>query len=1234
MNQPATPTLLRPDDLAALAQWLRAHDMRIHSGQAIAAARLLAQRGQLPSPAKLAPWLAPVFCTSEAEQIRFAALYTGWLEQSRFAPEAPPPPPPPPRRKSLVQRAPVTLWAAILTLLVLLMAGLLWECRQHSTIIAVTGDGKLLRDAEIVVSKPGLWLASRDDGRQVLHYRHWSLPFKVYASDPAFMDGNALAVASQELKAAQPALELALLSPPAPPRPDTSKAAYGLLVDSRPAIVIPLKAEPPGNPDMHINAASLTGIIVVLMASLAWWLYTAARRRGFLERLPKQEDLAHMLLSYPTAPALPAYAGDLRYLSREMRRRRATPSRTLDISATLAATLRAGGMPMPVLGSRSEPDYLVMVDSTGSADHQAHLSDEVIRAFLTHGVALERYEFDGDPRFSVHAPLDRPPQQSGTQSLDTLQHRHPAARLIIFSDGNAMIDSYTGKPAAWLDCLTAWPSPVLITPQPRHLWTLREWLLASTGLVILPLDGQGLRQLSGILRHEVSRYGAGASARSRSRPAYLRETDLLLDRNALDDKALGALLDALAADLKQDGLAWLAACAVFPEIHWPVTLAVGDAVQSLPKDDRARQQSKARGLPTPQRQAHYAQKLAQLSRLPWMRLGFMPDWLRVALLNRLAPETERAVRMKLDQLLAGVTERVLKERPQAVLEIAVSPARRAWMDVWAGLRAWRTRQPAPDTTDDAIFLKFMSGPQKNLTVAAGKALVRLFYRHGVPLGGPRLWPLGLALSATAVIAVLFPPVQLFSRVHPAGVTRSRPALIAIDSRGTRMAVADVNGTVALTPIPPIPATSAASLCSTAAGFGTPYMLSFDGSGSVQLLSSDHDKLRNTTISADCKITRQMPVRLSLATGYQSGRLQTANVTSLPQADGKLLCATTSEWGTLVGLQRKFVDKVLLDGQDRAIDCAFARDGKSMVIAVNREELLRIDVSGGPTKVLKRYAAPVAGVIAALTHGEYSELPGVVMADGSLWLFNEQSWQQYTSKDASPPFAASADKLAYAYTTVAGGIDVFRISTSSIQVEKDGKAGNSSTRALVITRPAIIHNLPTSLSGLEAEKQASSAPAVNAGTTANDNKDQTSAGTSTTPATSPPVSEVLSAISSSTENGIRSLFTSTIYFDTSQRSLSRAQSMQLDQLIEKIQNIKLSTITLKATIGNISSFDEITALEQRMQQLVRNYLIAHGISADSIVTEAVSLPSGTRAAQKLEFGRLDIEVRSLPFRPEG
>jgi formylglycine-generating enzyme required for sulfatase activity len=674
--------MFSPDDIADLGLCLRGEGFAVSSAQLIACGRLVhgSRRfdAALVGSPGFARYLGPVFCQDQDQQRRFALVYRAWL----------------------LQRG---LWAGdeVAATQAGGAGGLAGE-RAGTHARGALAQGPLL----VVLALVGalliaglLWLAGHQDGAG--------------KNRPAAQgEVNKTQIAGNQ--AAQQQLA------PAPEAPG-------------------FKPQARFEKQYRLDPLSCAILASLLAGSLGWWLFHTLRRRGFLQRLPADSDSADMCLQSSNVKPLAVLVNDLRQVGNGLRRRQVVASRVLDLPATLQATVRAGGMARLVFGSKVEPDYLVLVDKTGQGDHQARLFDEMIAALHAQQVQIERYEFDSDPRRVRHAPLTGAPALPGLQSLERLASRHPDARLIVFSDGRGLIDPYTGQAQPWLPLLCAWQRPVLVTPQAQARFGVREWLLGRAGLVLLPLDGDGLQILGGLFDSERAITPVPDVARGQRRALYLKDQDLLLDRISPDPEFIARLLDALKADLGEDGMAWLAGCAVYPELHWGLTLQIGQSLLA--------QAGKVQGAPaaaTPWQirdRARYAACLAQLVRLRWLRVAYLPDWLRAALLADLPADCTQVLHGSIQGFLANVVE--AHARGDA-LHVVVPSRAGAWRDAWRGLRTWLRPQVREAVAEDKVFLRFMSKPKRGLLLAAGERVTQLLFRHGVPLAGPGVLPLVLA----------------------------------------------------------------------------------------------------------------------------------------------------------------------------------------------------------------------------------------------------------------------------------------------------------------------------------------------------------------------------------------------------------------------------------------------------------------------------------------------------------
>lgn len=795
--------MLRPEHLADLAQWLRQeHRVVVSPAQLNDAASLLlsAPLSGVAVPA-LGRWLAPVMCSTRRQQDQFPQRYAAWLAQSGIAePGALLAVGGQGRRRDAGQTTThpdkARAWwrwllAAMFTVVLVAGAGLSVQHWWPQVVEVVVIDAEGAVNGARWSSSDGRSGTAANGGFS-LRVRRSALPMVLRVEHPRRQDG-----AGAPLHALQQ-LEAPLASTPVTVVLIAPEPAAAPAEQTPPPELTPLRTlEPPRSrgADVHVQRQSpdrwrIAALLSACVLPLLGWLIELLRRRGFLERLPTDHDDTLRRLYAARERPLAVLLPELRMLGRELRRRVVVASRDLDLAASLRATLRRGGSPTPVYGTRIEPEHLVLVDRLSRGDHLARLSDEVARALHDQGLALALYAFEGDPGRCWHVPLDGP-RQEGISDLEQLRVRHPLARVLLFSDGQGLFDSASGRTTPAVDTLREWEQVVVLTPQPRERWTRREWQLEQAGLVLLPLGADGLMLAGEVLAAGRPADAMAADRREMPRPPHLRDVDMLLDSVAPPADYLRQLMASLEAEYRHApggdavSFAWLCGLAVYPELHWGLTLEVGAAVAMALEPESLDDGGRRR-----------AQRLTHLARLPWLRHGHMPDWLRDALLDRLDGPAEAAVRQRIKAYLEALARRESLPGQSDELAISLDPRdARPWRDIWRGMRRLVGVERNPVARNDRVFLRFMNGGRRRNKRAfdIGAQLRELVYRGGLPLAGPRAL-LPLAFVVTGALAVSVWPPMTTTDITVAGAEHAAQLVrVALDANGSTLAALDAGG---------------------------------------------------------------------------------------------------------------------------------------------------------------------------------------------------------------------------------------------------------------------------------------------------------------------------------------------------------------------------------------------------------------------------------------------------------
>jgi len=379
----------------------------------------------------------------------------------------------------------------------------------------------------------------------------------------------------------------------------------------------------------------------------------------------------------------------------------------LDINRTVHSTIAAGGQTQFEYRQLTRPpEYLLLIDSTSQSNHRAQLFDYIYRLLRENEVHVTRFFYRGDPRalYNEEYPL-------GLHLVD-LQNRYAQSRLLVLGKGYQLLDP-KGKLSKWSQIFHSWTQRALLSPQPLSQWSAKERQLGQL-FQLLPATLQGLHYL-------VRQLDKGEEAEPQQ--WYTQITDAQQQPLRFENK----LITDLEATFGPKGLQWIAACAIYPRLHWDLTRYLGQLL-STEEDD-----------------LNTIDRLAQLSRLSWFVEGNIPQEARRVLLSYL----EEAQPEQLQRLRGALHELLQENHPPkdsvAFEDHRMSVALNEWLLTKDKNRKKELEKEISQLLDQGVepdfaVIKYLQRERSPLDFVVPDSWKKYLHQGGYPgLGWQRIW---------------------------------------------------------------------------------------------------------------------------------------------------------------------------------------------------------------------------------------------------------------------------------------------------------------------------------------------------------------------------------------------------------------------------------------------------------------------------------------------------------------
>ena len=572
-------------------------------------------------------------------------------------------------------------------------------------------------------------------------------------------------------------------------------------------VVLDIRPEPPPGPKgERIPLEQLTPVIGALPSgledprlvagSLAALIVFLALRRLRPDRIPPRPppNRSRIERAWETPDAdrsqlLPP--SRLRGALRGMRSALLPESRQVDLLASIKATARSGGLPHLVNARAAPvPAYLLFADIRDRRDQSGLLPEILVRRLRGALLRLDAYVVGAHP--GMARPWDQ--RQAPSVSIGQLTPLRAGSRLLLVSDGTPWWEPLSDTLSADAKAFVALSPRILLTPVPRTAWGAREACFRRAGFAVLELTPGGLDSLARWLESP-GENAPPASAPTRFRDIadeLERQSTTLMQERPPPPGRQDLLRDQLMIWLGADGWQLLAAVALHPRPGAGLTarLAARLSREPLPGQVPPADETSAGAASPPGELRGPAGRrprlmrldeatVSRVTRLPWLRRGRMPLWVRRMLTAGLDMDLHPAVADVYLRFLAGEDGAPFRNDPverAALLQRArsgPSTGVTAPDGVLSEFLAGQVAPPAPPPTIWARGRVWMGSAVLTLGAAAVGLLTAILWPYldaavvvGVPATGSPAW-LPIPLAIIAMGGLWFAnPARIIDRVAP------------------------------------------------------------------------------------------------------------------------------------------------------------------------------------------------------------------------------------------------------------------------------------------------------------------------------------------------------------------------------------------------------------------------------------------------------------------------------------
>lgn len=448
------------------------------------------------------------------------------------------------------------------------------------------------------------------------------------------------------------------------------------------------------------NAVLLKLAIVLLLGLLLFLLILlrSKNRRKLVAQIESSHSPPHIFRIETGSTLEIETDAQLSALLKAMRLRTVSGAQDIHIPSTIKATIQKGGMiDFRYSSSTQTPEYLLLINKQDADDHQAELFNQLYQYIIENEVYIERFYFKNDLRSCWNEKYP-----NGIK-LDYLHQLYPGTNLVIVGNCYQLLSPLTGRIGEWTKIFGQWKNRVILTDTPTQEWGRREEEIQKQfGLVPGTVEG---------FTFAIDQMANSVNPNYRSWPKAVNDSSSLpisLEGNTIDELGL-----YYPSKLRK----WIAACAVYPNLHWDLTLQLGQLLDT----DKIELVSMG--------------NIAQLNRLPWFKEGQIPIEKRTELVSWLEQEhseTLGSIRTMLHEVLS---QNPPPEDSAAYEDYRINSDLNEWLICTDRKRKRRLEQQIAQQLEsgvepDMTVIKQLRRPQTTLDFIVPAAWRKYIYKGG------------------------------------------------------------------------------------------------------------------------------------------------------------------------------------------------------------------------------------------------------------------------------------------------------------------------------------------------------------------------------------------------------------------------------------------------------------------------------------------------------------------------